>query len=508
MLKYKGDLILHPFLISIFPIFFLFSLNVHEVPINDILLPILISISITFVSWLILRKIFDGVKGANILSLFLLLFVIYGNLRTILHDTSDVNLQLINSNLILGTIFLSIGILGLIFFRRTQENKKINSIFNVIAITIILILIMNVALFFIDNPIGTSQEYFKNIPLIEKNLQEKPDVFVFILDEFAGKNQLMMDFNYDLSAFNQSLNEREFHIPKTSLSNYPNTALSMPSLLNMDYLEFLTFDLDEESNDMRIPMKLRDQNNVMKIFKTNGYDVVSFYGGLDATGDALIVNEKLCSFGTINTDLRKNFVLTYIHFSYFNDIFLANFHHEKLQCIFSFVENYKINKSQPTYHHMHIRLPHHPFIYDSEGNSLSYTIKSDDKDAYLQQLMFTEKKVLELVDIIQKESPESVIMIISDHGYRADINWEEPSNDDLIRGFNVITSFYFPGKEFTIDEKISLVNVYRIFFNEYFDYELPILVDKQFWYNPSNPYIHFDVTDKLETRISNNIRDD
>ena len=152
-------------------------------------------------------------------------------------------------------------------------------------------------------------------------------------------------------------------------------------------------------------------------------------------------------------------------------------------------------------------MPHHPFIYDSEGNFLPYKIKSDDKDAYLQQLMFTEKKLLELVDIIQKESSDSVIMIISDHGYRADINWKEPSNDDLIRGFNVITSFHFPGKEFTIDEKISLVNVYRIFFNEYFDYEFPILADKHFWYNPSNPYIHFDVTDKLETRISNDIRD-
>ena len=506
MLKYKGDLIFHPFLISILPIFFLFSLNVHEVPINDIFFPILISISITFVLWIILRKIFDGVKGANILSLFLLLFVTYGNLRMILYDTGDANLQLFSSNSILGLIFLSIGILGFIFFRRTQENKKINSIFNVIAITIILILIMNVGIFFIDNQIDSSQEYFKNIPLIEKNLQEKPDVFVFILDEFAGKNQLMMDFNYDLNSFNQSLNEREFEIPKTSLSNYPNTALSMPSLLNMDYLEFLTFDLDEKSKDMRIPLQLRDQNNVMKIFKINGYDTVSFYGGLDATGDTLIVNEKLCSFGTINTDLRKNFVLTYLPLSYFNDIFLANFQHEKLQCVFSYIENYKTNKSQPIYHHIHIRLPHHPFIYDSEGNFLPYKIKSDDKDAYLQQLMFTEKKLLELVDIIQKESSDSVIMIISDHGYRADINWKEPSNDDLIRGFNVITSFHFPGKEFTIDEKISLVNVYRIFFNEYFDYEFPILADKHFWYNPSNPYIHFDVTDKLETRISNDIR--
>jgi len=507
MLEYKGQIILHPFLISLFPIFFLFSLNVHEVPINDIFFPIIISISITFVAWIILRKIFDGVKAGNILSLFLLLFVTYGNIRVILNDTGDTNLQLFSSNLILGTIFLSIGILGIIFFRRTQENKKINSIFNVVAITIILILIMNVAIFFIENPIDSSYEYFQDIPLIKKDIQEKPDVFVFILDEFAGKEQLMMDFNYDLNSFNKLLNEREFYIPKTSLSNYPNTGLSIPSLLNMDYLEFLTSDLDEKSKDMRIPLILRDQNNVMKIFKINGYDIISFYGGLDATGDALIVNEKLCSFGTINTDLRKNFVLTYLPLSYFNDILLANFQNEKLQCVFSYIEDYKTKESQPTYHHIHIRLPHHPFIYDSNGNFLSYKIKSDDKDAYLQQLIFTEKKILELVDIIQKESPESVIMIISDHGYRSDINWEEPSDDDLIRGFNVITSFYFPGKEFTMDEKISLVNVYRIFFNEYFDYELPILTDKQFWYNPSNPYIHFDVTEKLETRILSNIRD-
>tara|TARA_B100000029_G_scaffold458671_1_gene488242 strand:- start:231 stop:701 length:471 start_codon:yes stop_codon:yes gene_type:complete len=155
---------------------------------------------------------------------------------------------------------------------------------------------------------------------------------------------------------------------------------------------------------------------------------------------------------------------------------------------------------------MHIRLPHDPFIYDSEGNYLAYTIKSDDKDAYLQQLIFTEKKILELVDVIQKKSPESVIIILSDHGFRSDIDWENPSDDDLIRGFNVITAFYFPDRNLLINEKISLVNVYRIFFNEYFDYNLDLLPDKHFWYNPSNPHIHYDVTEKLETRISHDIK--
>jgi len=432
------------------------------------------------------------------LSLFLLLFVIYGNLHLLFQNTVDKNLQFLGSNFVLGTIFLSVGILGLIFFQRTGQNKQINSIFNVIAITVTLILVVNVITFFIDNPFDESKEYFKNIPLIEKNLKQKPDVFVFILDEFAGKHQLKMDFDYDLNSFNQSLRQKGFQIPNLSLSNYPNTALSMPSLLNMDYLDFLTDELDEESKDMRVPSKLRNQNNVMKIFIINGYDITSFYGGLDATGDALIVNEKLCSYGTINTDLRKNFVLTYVPLTYFNDIFLANFQHEKLQCIFSYIENYKTNESQPRYNHVHIRLPHHPFIYDSEGNYISDRSKGEDKNAYLQQLQFTEKRISELIDTIQKESPQSVIILLSDHGFRPDINWDEPSDDDLIRGFNIITAFYFPEKELSIQDKISLVNVYRIFFNEYFDYGLEILPDKQFWYNPSNPYIHIDVTEKVE----------
>tara|TARA_Y100000996_G_scaffold357719_1_gene299080 strand:- start:73 stop:270 length:198 start_codon:yes stop_codon:yes gene_type:complete len=65
----------------------------------------------------------------------------------------------------------------------------------------------------------------------------------------------------------------------------------------------------------------------------------------------------------------------------------------------------------------------------------------------------------------------------------------------------VITAIYFPERDVILDENISLVNVFRIFFNEYFDYELEILEDRQIWYNPQKPYVHTDVSEKLSLEI-------
>ena len=497
----KKNLILHPFILCTLPIVILFSLNAHEVPTRDIVIPIGISLIISFTAWIILRYFLNGIKAGNIVSLILLLFLIYGNLHTYLQNNENSLIQIFGSNLILGVVFLSIGVLGIRFFLKTKQNYQINSIFNVVAITIILILVANVLIYFINNPVNETEIYFQDVPILEKNIETKPDVILLILDEFAGKYQLKMDFNYNLDPFNDKLKERGFQVPDVALSNYPNTALSMPSLLNMNYLDFLTDEFDETSKDMRVPTKLRNQNNIMKIFEINDYSVKTFYGGLDATGDARIVDEKLCSFGTINADLRKNFVLTYLPITYFNDMLLANFQHDKLECAFSYILNFKTDESQPKYIHAHLRLPHHPFIYDAEGNYISKEIKESNKDAYLEQLKFTENKILELIDSIQKQAPGTVIIVLSDHGYRPGINWEEPSDADLIRGFNVITAIYFPENDVIIPDKISLVNVFRIFFNEYFDYEFEILTDRQIWYNPTNPYVQTDITEQLKLEI-------
>ena len=503
----KKSFIVHPFFLCCFPVLFLISFNAHELVLQDAFIPLVISVSISFVSWIILRCFIDGKKAGLIVSLFIILFIIYGNTHTLLQSSDSDTIQFLGSNPILGTVFLAVGILGIIFFIKTRLSIELNTIFNIVAVSIIAIIILNLAFYYASNQ--TEDIIFSDLvqaPIIINDIETKPDVFVFILDEFAGEKQLKMDFNYDLTPFNQKLEKRDFLIPDLSLSNYPHSFLSLASTMNMSYFDSLVEEADPDSKDMQSFIRLTDRSTVLGMFDSYGYKVTTLTTvgvPLGYTGN--YVDEYLCTFGEIHIELRKNLVLTYLPISYFNEQLLSHFNRDKLECIFSYIEDYESDGKQPHFVHSHLMLPHGPFIYDSQGNNVSRdpNLKVD-KEGYINQLMFTERKILELIDLIQKRSPESVIIVYSDHGYRQEIiDQANPTDKDLIRGFNSISAVYFPDKEIAFPEKLSLVNLYRIFFNTYFDTDYEILEDRQIWYDNvvPKPYVHIDMTNRLNSLI-------
>ena len=483
----------HPFLFSLLPILFLYQFNIHEIRADHIIVPLFTSLGIVLVSWLILRFFAGKLKSGLFLSWFLILFAVHGNIHIVLLNQQNEILQLLGRNIILGSIFLGIFITGIIYIRKIKSLPDTTSVANVMGITIVGFLSVSMLVYFIENPVDlTAAEYF-NIPIILSDVENKPDVYVFILDEYAGKEQLRFDFKFDLNPFENELSKRGFFIPEKSYSNYPNTANSEPSFMNMQYLDFLTDELGPDSKDLRLNHKIKDSNNVMKIFKKNGYKITNFYAGMGATGDSLLVDKQNCNYGTINDDLRKNFVNTYVPVSYFNEYFLLTHQWEKLDCTINTILNFENDLERPDYVHAHLKFPHAPYIFDQNGERVNYPHPEDmekslEKVAYLDQLIFTNKKMLELIDSIQQRSPESVIMVFSDHGFRSEINFENPTNIDYVRGFNTITYLYFPDKEITLPSEIIAVNIYRIFFNEYFDANYELLEDKHFWYVKDRPF--------------------
>jgi hypothetical protein len=315
-----------------------------------------------------------------------------------------------------------------------------------------------------------------------------------VLDEFSGKKLLKLDFNYDLQPFENKLVERGFIVP-TSFSNYPNTEFSVPSLMNMVYLDKLVVGMENDSRDFQATQKILKINNVMKIFKANNYDIITFFGGMHNPYDTQLVDKKLCVFGGFNPDLKKNFVLTYMPVSYFNEVLLENQSREKLECVFkTFGDNAFEDNSKSKFVLAHLRLPHEPYVYDENGNIIQNK-NPYDKSAYLSQLKFTETKMLELIDTIQSHSPNAAIIIFSDHGYRAEINWENPKMIDYMRGFNTITSFYFPMSYDEVPSEISSVNIFRIFFNSYFNADFKILENRHMWYIGDKPFEHTEVSE-------------
>ena len=488
-------IIIHPILFSLLPILFLFQHNINEVPLFDILIPLGLSIIPAVILWIPLKILFGYTKSSLITSLTLLSFTIFGNIHNVLLDHPEVILQVLGKTSILGTIFLISNIIFIIFIIKRKTIPNITSPLNVMSITIVGFLLVSSLGYYIMNPIDENLvNYFEEIDIQTPQSDYKPDVYLFVLDEFAGKTQLKLDFDYDLQPFENKLIERGFIVP-TSFSNYPNTEFSMPSLMNMMYLDKVVEGMENNSRDFQVTQEILRINNVMKIFKANDYDIITFFGGMHNSYNTQLVDEKLCAFGGFNPDLKKNFVLTYMPTSYFNEILLEGYTREKLECVFkTFEDNAFDDNSKSKFVLAHLRLPHSPYVYNENGDIMQNKDKND-KSAYLSQLKFTETKILEIIDTIQSHSPNAVIILISDHGYRGEINWENPKRMDHIRAFNTITSFYFHTGYEKVPSEISSVNVFRIFFNSYFNADFEILEDKHIWYIHEKPYNQTTVSD-------------
>ena len=492
---------IHTFLFSLFPIMFFFQGNLHEIPFGDVIFPLFLSISITFLSWVILRKFIGSQRSGLIISLIIMSFINLGNIRFFISDNPTESLQSSVEGQILVSILLLVNIIGIIYFLKKHRLDAKTSIANVISMTMIGVLIFSITSFSITTADDNSLANLSDIPVQISDVENKPNIYFIILDEYAGFIQLKNDFNFDNSNFSIELEKRDFFVGTESFSNYPNTSLSVPSIMNMIYFDFIPDKLGKDSKNIRVVEKMINENNVMKILQSNGYKITTLDGVVGRISNTYLADITLCSsIFDINPDVRKNFALVYVPIVGLQDLVFNEVIRNKLECSFSALIDFNEDPKNPDFVVAHLRFPHSPYIYDSFGNSVSINDRGD-KNAYLEQLKFANKKTLEMIDSIQERSSENIIIVISDHGYRPYINWENPTIDDYIRGFNILDAYYLPGEE--KHEKIAPVNIFRTIFNLYLEMDYEILDDRQIWYSQERVFDHDDVTDLITDYLKN-----
>ena len=322
-----------------------------------------------------------------------------------------------------------------------------------------------------------------------------PDIYYIILDEYAGFESLEKNFGFDNSKFYSELSKRGFFIPSKSYSNYPFTVLSIPSSLNMQYLNFFSDELGTENTDLDPIREILEKNLVMNNLSSNGYYIVSFFAGAEAIGSEKFVNEKICGDNYYLNEVKS--ILT-----------PAETYQEKrnaVLCTFDEMGNVKERISQPMFVFAHMSIPHKPFVFDENGGSqiIDYNAldNSTKKKFYLQQLKFANKMTIRTIDeIFAKSEKDPIIIIQSDHGERTGINWDEPTEDMIKQGLNNLNAYYFPNeKKNKLYDNISPVNTFRIIFNEYFDSDFELLDDRYYWIKTGKkPYDVKDVTEIID----------
>lgn len=472
----------YPVAVSAYPVLALLAANIGEVKPEAGWRPLLLCMALTGILSILLRSIFrDWNRAAFLTALWLVLFFSYGHLYIWLtQKLDDVDFK----------IWLLIGwlLLAVIAVVWARWKSPAPGALNVIALGLVVTSLVQ-----IGSGLGPRSGHYvaaKNAPLQKLTLpQNPPDVYYFILDMYTRADLLKRSFNYDNSEFLGALEQRGFYVAECSQSNYTRTEISLTSTLNLSYLQ----DLDPKFNDPESTARrhLWDalKHNVVRYqLESLGYKTIAFANGFpwSELDDAHVFltpppfSSGISEFETlfIQTTLARN--LQDVGWLDLDQISGQNFRDRDL-LVFNSIED--VAKMQgPKYVHVHLILPHPPFVFGPDGDFTNPADFWNEKKVYpgakfrigyINQLQFVNMKMLEMIDTILAESETPPIIIVQgDHG-----PWLQPDP----QRFFILNAYYLPDGKTELYPTISPVNSFRVVFNDYFGGNYDMLKDTTYF---------------------------
>ena len=330
-------------------------------------------------------------------------------------------------------------------------------------------------------------------------------IYYIILDGHASASTLKEFYSYDLDRFIEYLTNKGFYIADKSMSNHSNTFLSLASSLNMNYFTedgLINTEVNSKSKSMQPPNSLIKNNKVMNFLKSRGYKFIHFGSGWGPTNQNEYADYDIhCGGGNEFSMVALQTTILMPIVNYF-----FRFHiRDRILCTFSKLA--KVHEIEgPKFVFAHINCPHPPFVFGAEGEKVLRTELALDgtvwehKDAYLNQLKFIDKKLIDLIEYIMMSSKlEPIIILQSDHGPGVPKSAKD-LNDIVSIRMRILNAIYLPpNNNAVLYKSITPVNTFRIIFNTYFETNYELLNDESYLSkSPEEPYSFTRVTDIIK----------
>lgn len=484
----------HPFLLALYPIFFLVSQNLSECSLADALLPGTISVVGAGVIFLLLRVLLkDAHKSALIASIGLLMFFSYGHIYNAFLNGKMIGSHQIGRNLyVLPAWSLAFVGLAVLVARARSNLGGATTFLNAVSVILVVMSLGTIGAGQFTRKADSFSSGWK--AYVDRQLartdllkpdaaRPRPDIYYLILDEYSRADVLKRFFAYDNAPFLDSLRSRGFYVADESRSNYLSTYLSLGSSLNMDYQQALDRASGITSfSEVAYRPKLLD-NLACKLLKQAGYKFVFFpsiYSGTSRNPNAdVYMSDTKIDFSEFDRKLINTSMLTVMN---------AGHGAHRRRILFGFDQLAKIPEmKEPTFTFVHFAVPHAPFIFDANGDVPAGGVSHDDplpRDAFIKgyadQVSYLNKRLAETVDrILAGSDTPPVIILQGDHGpgFMMPLLTSEADNLPVMRS-PILNAYYLPGEGARrLYPSISPVNSFRVVFNEYFGAGLELLPD-------------------------------
>jgi hypothetical protein len=510
----KKNLIIHPVLLAVYPVLFLYSHNIGQVCFSDAVEPTIVILVVTVAAWAFLNVfIRSWHKSAMITSFLLLLFFSYGHVRALL----GTKISVFSLNWFLYLLFLG-GSFCIIRIRKPLEKgTMILNVFGAILVTFTLVSITTYEV----ATAGRATQLDAHLSDRDSSKQAPqgdayPDIYFIILDAYARQDILREIYNFDNSDFIKFLRDRGFYVADKCAANYCQTGLSVGSCLNLEYLD--VNGINPDSVDQKPLKALIEKGRVHKFLKEHGYKTVSF------AASAYCTNLENADFYLKSGTPVNTFYYSVINTTPLPDIIKlkkesSSFGAYRRGILYILNNIGKVPRmhSGPKFVFVHIEVPHPPFVFGPGGEPvITMESRFNDYDAdriihdgglslaqyqkaYCDQVRFINSRMEKVIDeILGNSSRPPIILILGDHGPRSGVIWEDPARTNVKECLTNLGAFYLPGGgEKLLYPDMTLVNLFRVVFNHYFGENFGLLPDRCYFSTAKRFYVFYDVTDRV-----------
>jgi len=507
----------HPLLVAVFPVLSLYAHNIYELLPASLVRPLTVSVLMTLVVAGVLLLAFRNFRKAAILtSVLLIWFFSYGHLHGWLAGRIVESQKFSIGDGLFLTLFFSVAVTTLALRRTKNKLDRVTRFLNVASLALVLVALGNILRF----ELFTEEAARREPSAITTSLPEgaiKPDIYYLIFDRYAGQKVLSDFYNFDNKSFLDFLQETGFYVASESTANYPMTLLSLTSSLNLDYLPALFEQFPSRSVETPA-YPLLENSAVLTLLKGLGYKyyhVGSWYNptrlnrNADKNFNFMSLAYRNLDFDSFMRELYQQTILPPI-FRKLSQVGLkgvpldikgiksipdnlADLHFNSAKYQFATLKEIS-SLEGPKFVFAHILLPHPPMVFGKDCEELSAETGTS-LEAYLNQLVCTNKFAAEVVEGILSKSRDSIIILQSDEGTNPPLKFpyeglsdtygygfEGAPSGTLKERFGILNAIYLPGVDASAElyPTITPVNTFRIIFNRFFGTALPLLPDKNF----------------------------
>lgn len=344
----------------------------------------------------------------------------------------------------------------------------------------------------------------------------QPDIWHIVMDRYAGMETLAGIYNFDNTPFLDALRQRGFAVADRAHSNYPRTAHSLASTLNLDYLDGMSRDPHLFRADFIPIYRAIYDSRAARFFDAAGYHMVQVASWWEATRRDRHEDENL------GYRLMPDFIRLVLEKSIFGwALSKAGIADGRIDQCHRLNHQFdamaaRVADPRPKRVFAHILLPHPPFVMDEKGHCKPEEVAEREtrRDNYIDQVIHANDELIALIDRIAAGARPAVILLHADEG-----PWPEAlAGDETELGGDVTQADWSVATPTQLREKLGIllavkgvapgdltlapdatpVNLYRQVLNRYFGYALPLLPERSHVYRDrANLYDFIDVSDVL-----------